>query len=232
MPFSRESLDFLFENKLNDDKNWYEEHKDIYRRCITVPFSELAMELAPMFDGIDSKLVCTPRRISRVCRDTRFTKDKSLFRDHIWISVSRPKERFEQIPEFYFCIEQAGFSLGCGYYQASAGSMDSIRELILSDDKSFKAAKKALEIAPEFILEGEMYKRDHFPNESEENKNWINRKSICINYSSNDFDMLFSDELAVMLKEEFMKIAPFYHFLEKAEENIVKKRVYHYREDF
>ncbi len=29
MPFSKKSLDFLFENRLNDSKEWYNEHKDV-----------------------------------------------------------------------------------------------------------------------------------------------------------------------------------------------------------
>lgn len=223
MPFSRKSLDFLFENKLHDSKEWYEEHKDIYREHITKPFTALAAELEPFFTEIDSRLICTPKRISRVRRDTRFTKDKSLFRDHIWITVSRPKERFEQIPGFYFCIEQTGFSLGCGYYQAGTESMEAVRKLILENDSSFTEAYKALKAAPEFTLEGEMYKRSRFPAESAEKQDWLNRKSLCVNRSSGDFDMLFGNGLAEYLKCEFTKIVPFYRFLIKAEENAVRE---------
>lgn len=222
MPFSKKSLDFLFENKLHDSREWYEEHKDIYREHITKPFTALTSELAPFFGEIDSQLICTPKRISRVRRDTRFTKDKSLFRDHIWITVSRPKERFEQIPGFYFCIEQTGFSLGCGYYQAGTESMEAIRKLILESDSSFAKAEKALKAAPGFTLEGEMYKRSRFSGESAEKQNWLNRKSLCVNLSSGDFDMLFGNGLSEYLKCEFTKIVPFYRFLMKAEENAAK----------
>lgn len=224
MPFSKRALDFLFENKLHDSKEWYEEHKDIYREYVTKPFAALAAELAPFFEETGSELICTPKRVSRVRRDTRFTKDKSLFRDHIWISVSRPKERFEQIPEFYFCIEQTGFSLGCGYYQAGRDSMEAIRKLILNDDSSFNEASKALKAAPEFILGGEMYKRSRFPEESEEKQNWLNRKSLFTDLSSGDFELLFGSDLGSYLKCEFAKIVPFYRFLMKAEENAAKER--------
>lgn len=223
MPFSKRSLDFLFENKLHDSKEWYEEHKDIYREYVTKPFTALAAELEPFFTETDSELICTPKRISRVRRDTRSTKDKSLFRDHIWITVSRPKERFEQIPGFYFCIEQTGFSLGCGYYQADTGSMEAIRKLILESDSSFNEANKALKSAPEFALEGEMYKRSRFSGESAEKQNWLNRKSLCVNLSSGDTDILFGNGLAEYLKGKFTKIVPFYRFLMKAEETAVRE---------
>lgn len=225
MPFSKRSLDFLFENKLHDSKEWYEEHKDIYREHITKPFAALASELESFFEETDSELICTPKRISRVRRDTRFTKDKSLFRDHIWITVSRPKERFEQIPGFYFCIEQTGFSLGCGYYQAGTNSMEAVRKLILCDDSSFAEVEKALKAAPEFTLEGEMYKRSRFPGESEEKQNWLNRKSLCVNLSSSDLELLFGSGLAEYLKCEFAKIVPFYRFLMHAEETAAKESI-------
>jgi uncharacterized protein (TIGR02453 family) len=233
MPFSGRSIEFLFENKLNDSKEWYEEHKDIYKEYVTAPFNALAAELAPFFHEIDSKLVCDPRRVSRVRRDTRFTKDKSLFRDHIWINVSHPKsERFEQLPSFYFCIEQTGFSLGCGYYQASTESMESIRKLVLADDPAYIKAKNAIRKASDFELFGEKYKRPKFPNESAEKQDILNRKSLCIGKSSSDFELLFSDKLADSLKRDFDKIADFYLFLAKAEDNITAKTFHHRQEDF
>ena len=144
MNFSRKSIDILFELKLRDSREYYEEQKPIYKNVITEPFAEIAAGLAPTFEKIDSQLVCSPKCVSRVRRDTRFTKDKSLFRDHIWIAVSRPRERLGNALSFYFCIEQTGFSYGVGYYQAPTAVMESLRELIKKDDKSYKAAAKML----------------------------------------------------------------------------------------
>lgn len=219
MNFSRKSIDILFELKLRDSREYYEEQKPLYKKVISEPFAKVAEELAPTFEKIDSQLVCSPKCVSRVRRDTRFTRDKSLFRDHIWIAVSRPRERLGNALSFYFCIEQTGFSYGCGYYQAPAPVMESLRELILADDKTYKAAVKALKSAPQFTLDGESYKRNRFPDESEEKQNWLNRKGIAVNALSHDYDLLFSDKLIPFLKDEFEKLAPIYYLLLKAEEN-------------
>ena len=176
MNFSRRSIDILFELKLRDSREYYEEQKPVYKKVITEPFAEIAAGLAPTFEKIDSRLVCSPKCVSRVRRDTRFTKDKSLFRDHIWIAVSRPRERLGNALSFYFCIEQTGFSYGVGYYQAPTAVMESLRKLIKNDDKSYKAAVKMLKASPEFSLDGDIYKKNRFPNESEEKQNWLNRK--------------------------------------------------------
>ncbi len=227
MPFSQKSLDFLFENRLNDSREWYNEHKHIYKECVTKPFTELLAELAPMFDEIDEKLICAPRCISRVSRDCRFSKDKSLYRDHIWFSVRRPKNE-RPTPELYFCIEQGGFSYGCGFYAMPKETLEEVRELILSGSSLYKDAAKSLKEQDVFTLDGEMYKRNHYPESSEEDCLWLNRKNLYANCVSNDYNLLFSDKLADKLKEDFPKLKEFYRLLVTADELAAEKKFHHF----
>ncbi len=218
MNFSRKSIDILFELKLRDSKDYYEERKPDYKKFVTEPFTQLAAELEPVFKNIDSELVCTPKCVSRVRRDTRFTRDKSLFRDHIWLNVSRPRERMGDVLSFYFCIMQTGFSYGCGYYHTPAKVMESLRKIILDDEKEYANVKKMLKSCPQFSLDGEMYKKNRFPDENEDKQFWLNRKSISVNASSNDYELLFGDRLIPFIKSEFEKLAPVYRLCLKAEE--------------
>ena len=227
MPFSQKSLDFLFENRLNDSREWYNANKHIYKEYVTKPFTELLNALAPMFEEIDPRLVCAPRCICRVNRDCRFSKDKSLYRDHIWFSVKPPKcER--PLPEFYFCIEQGGFSYGSGYYCMPKETMDELREMILSGNKLYTAAKESLKEQDVFVLGGEMYKRNHFPDQSEEDCCWLNRKSLHVSAFSTDKELLFSDRLVDKLKEDFPKLAPFYKFVCAADAIAAEKKFHHF----
>lgn len=218
MNFSRKSIDILFELKLRDSKEYYEERKPEYKKLVTEPFVRLAAELESVFKNIDSELVCTPKCVSRVRRDTRFTRDKSLFRDHIWLNVSRPRERMGNTLSFYFCIMQTGFSYGCGYYQTPTKVMESLRKIILDNGKEYIDVINMLENSPQFSLDGEMYKKNRFPDESEDKQFWLNRKSISVNASSNDYELLFSDRLIPFIKSEFEKLAPVYKLCLKAEE--------------
>ena len=218
MPFSAGSLDFLFENMLNDSKTWYNDHKEDYRQLVTEPFAKLIDDLTGAMLEIDGKFVCNPKKISRLYRDARYAKGKSIFRDYVWYSFCRPYEGHKTLPEFYFSISPRGFDYGCGYYAASSDTMDSIRNLIISDDKSFKAAKDQ----DVFELYGELYKRNHYPDESEEKQNWLNRRSMGISCESKDFDLLFSDRLAEKIAEDFTAIAPIYKFFLYAEECVTK----------
>jgi hypothetical protein len=84
--FSDKALRFLLENRMNNSKQWYDSHKDEYKKYVYNPFVELVNELAPAVLQIDSQIITVPSKIiSRVRRDTRFTKDKTLYRDNVWI---------------------------------------------------------------------------------------------------------------------------------------------------
>ncbi|MCR4616418.1 MAG: DUF2461 domain-containing protein [Clostridiales bacterium] len=218
MPITPKSLDFLFENRIRNSKQWYDDHKDDYIKYVRQPLEELVIWLTPAMMDIDERMICEPKvgkSIARIRRDTRFSKDKSLYRDHIWISFMREKKLYNGLPAFFFEISPGGFSYGCGYYQASSESMTNMRELILSGDKDFKAALKAFKDQDVFELIGDTYKKDHYPDSSADARNWLNRKNICLFHDSKDFDLLFSDRLCDKLSHDFSLIGPVYKFMMK-----------------
>lgn len=224
MYFSEKTIDFLAENYMHNSKTWFSEHKSEYEKYVKSPFAYLVEYLKPVMFDIDSDIICSLRSISRIYKDIRFSKGGSVFRDSLWISLRRRRERFQCVPEFYFYVGTNGFGWGCGYYHASAQSMESIRSLILAGDKSFKAAKKAFEGLDEgYELWGDSYKRDHYPDQSRDLGLWLNKKTICISTDRTDADLLFSDRLAETLKNEFVKLKPVYDFYIKAEEDRISR---------
>lgn len=216
MPFSQRSVDFLFENRLHDSREWFNEHREDYRIYVTEPMKELILELAPTILKIDPLIEINPARISRLYRDMRLHPD-SIFRDHIWYTFSRTREQYHALPGFYFSIGAAGISYGCGYYCASASSMNALRSLMLAGDDSFKQAFLAVEKQKTFSLYGDMYKRSKFPDQPEELRRWLDRKDIGLSFDTNDPEVMFSEKLAKKVASDFRRIAPFYDFCMKAE---------------
>ena len=216
MPFSAKSLDYLIENRLNDSKEWYNAHKDDHRRLIAEPFAELITALAPTMHGIDEEIVCNPKKISRMYRDTRFSTDKTMFRENVWCVFGHPKDVFLP-PCYYVDISPNGLEYGCGFYQAGTEIMEIMRSMITSNDKLFKAAFKSVKEQEIFEIYGDMYKKNRFPEQPPEYQDWLNRKNLGLSCHSKDFDLLFSDKLADKLAEDFKQIAPFYRFIVKAD---------------
>lgn len=216
MPFSPSTLDFLFENRLNDSKSWFNEHRKDYNNYVAKPFKEFTEALTPAMQNIDSLI--SHVRVSRIYRDARYARGKSIFRENMWCTFSRTHDLYRSLPSFYFEISGNGFDYGCGYYIAATESMNDLRSLILNDSPYFTAALEAFEAQSTFDLYGDMYKRDRYPAESDTKKNWLNRKTIGISARSKDWELLFSDRLADKIAADFESIAPIYDLFLKSEE--------------
>jgi len=220
MPFSKLTIEFLVENRLQDSRDWFRENSDRYTRVLLEPFIELVNSLAPDMLKIDPQLITEPRvdrTLSRVNRDTRFSKDKSLYRDNMWLVFMREKKLYDGLPGFYFDLGPWGFSYGMGYYQASTVSMESIRRLIIADSPAFQKANKVFRKQDVFQMEGDLYKRSKYPDMPEPLRFWLDRKSISFNHHSNDEELMYSDRLATELADGFRLLAPIYDFLWLAE---------------
>ncbi len=212
--FTREALMFLFENKMRNDKAWYDSHKDVYKKHVYNPFMELIVELAPTMKEIDGSIITVPSKlISRVRRDTRFTKDKTLYRDNVWIVFLRDKSQMSTSPCFWFGLDQTGSSYGVGYYKAETASMAHMREMIIKRHPAFLKALQSYESQDEFVIGGNMYKRSKHPDQPEHLRSWIDRKNIFFESVQKNFDLAFSKDLPQKLDKSFRSLKPIYDFL-------------------
>ena len=123
--FRPEGLDLLIENRLMNSKAFYEAHKEQIAALVRTPALALIEQVTPAMLEIDPLFVANPVRIlSRVRRDNRYTKDKSLYRDHVWLTYGQARnERFSDRPCYYFEIMPSHWGYGCGYYQAPPAEM-------------------------------------------------------------------------------------------------------------
>ena len=219
--FSQKTLDFLFENRLRNSRSWFLEHKDEYTEYVLRPLTEMAVALTPAVSSIDDLIVTIPRvdkTISRIYRDVRFSHDKSLYREEMWLSFKRDKNAYPRYPEFFFALWPGGFSYGCGYYRASAETMETMRALIVKRDPAFARARTDYEAQQVFVMEGEMYKRSRYPDQPENIRNWLDRKNICFTAQSADISLLFSDALPQTVGERYKTLTSVYRFFTYIEE--------------
>ena len=219
--FTPQMLDFLAENHLRNSKPWYDEHKDSCRSLVIEPFYQLTEAMTPTMLEIDPQFVCTPYKVlSRVRRDTRFTKNKDLYRDHMWLTFRHAKKNLGSSLCYYFEIEQEGWGYGVGYYSIPAAVREVYRDMIVHHDATYLAAKQAVDHQTTFSLYGDCYRRQLFPNASAEDQNWLNRKNIGVSFFNSDFTALFDGTFYDIMVNDLKRIAPFYHFLRTAEERI------------
>ena len=160
---TQEGLDLLVVNRLNDSKEWYEEHKGEIRRLVIEPFFELITDLGQTMLSIDSEIVIEPkvdRTLSRVYRDTRFTKDKSRYRDCIWLYFRRDKNLYPGDPWFFFELRPYMAWWGCGRYTRDTSYVDATRKMIMDRDPLYLEAKRVVDDSDSYFMleQDERYK--------------------------------------------------------------------------
>ena len=222
--FCKETFEFLFQNRMKDNKQWYDAHKPDQQQLVTGPLLALSAALGPAMLEIDSQLVTEPRRtISRLRRDTRYTKDKSLYRDVIWCVFLRDKKRYSSMPGFVFECSPRMWRYGMGYWQTSPATMDCARELICEGHPAFLRALACYESQQLFHLEGDCYKRPHFSGQPLQLQEWLERRSYFLAHNETDFAPLYRQGLPELLLSGFRLLQPVYDFFWAAEERRMLK---------
>lgn len=217
MPFTEETLNFLIQNYLTDSREWFHAHRSEYETLVVEPLADLVIELSPTIEKIDPTIPCIPKIgkcISRIWRDTRRGPDLPIYRDVMWVNFIRNKQ--DNLPSFWFEFSPRGMRWGCGWYYTDPAVMQTARELILRNDPAWKKARTAYKKLKGHKLEDTRYKRNRYPDASEELQLWLNQRSLCITHEHDDIDLLFSPELANKIAESFIALKPIYEFFMKA----------------
>ena len=187
---------------------------------------QLVRDLTPTMLEIDALLCCEPKVgkcISRIFRDTRYSRDKHVFRDVMWVSFFRRRQLYYGMPGFFFELSPRGLTWGCGYYQASPEAMDAVRAMILAQDADFLAAQDVFASHGDFFLDDCRYKRTKYPSAPEALRRWLDLKNVCLLKRSEDFSLLLRDDLYALLAADFREMKPLYDFLIKAESRTAKR---------
>ena len=90
---TRETFQFFKDLSRHNRKEWMDANRDRYQAAIVQPFRRLLEELAPRALELDSRFDTSGRtgpNFSRINRDTRFAKDKTLYKTHMYLKFSVP----------------------------------------------------------------------------------------------------------------------------------------------
>ncbi|MBN2182080.1 MAG: DUF2461 domain-containing protein [Sedimentisphaerales bacterium] len=217
--FSRNTLTFLKGLKANNNKTWFEKHRREYDKYVLEPLRNLVMDLGEFMLDIDPRFEIIPavnKTISRIYRDTRFSRDKSPFRSTVWITFkNRNKDWTTLVSGYFFELSVNSYRYGMGFYNAAPAIMCKFREMIDENPKEFLKTVSVLDGQSDFALEGEKYKRILDKNKSEKILNWYQRKNMYLVCNRKIDKILFSEKLVDDLASGFKLIAPLYHYLQK-----------------
>ena len=215
---SAESLFLLAENRFQDSKAFYEEHKKEIQKTVVHPLKELVAELTPSMLAIDPLM---GGHVSRVRRDNRFTHDKCMYRENMWIVFMRDKKAYDWcLPAFYLDFSVARAEWGLGFYSATPAVMRALRRRVEEDIPRAEAAVRAA-VDAGFTPGGRPYAKPRSTAETPELLRFIyDCKSVDFNRTE-DGGFVADSDLPCRLLAGFAALAPMYTLLTEAVEEAI-----------
>lgn len=208
--FSVRTIDFMWNLKLNNNKPWFEAHKDEYLRDFMEPMKALGHTV---FDRINSQFGGRGfiHKVSRIYKDARRVRDGEPYRSNLWFSIERPSEEWTSSPVFWFDLSPEEWSYGLGYYSARPETMAKLRARLDKNSKKFEKLIAPLDNQEEFVIDGPEYARKKEA-PTAKTAGWYNRKSFSLIHTQPSGEELFSPDLAERIVSGYTFLMPFYDY--------------------
>lgn len=212
--YSRETFEFFMAIRFNNNREFFTANRDWYLRAVRDPSYALAEALTPVLREIDPDFDYRPYRVvSRINRDIRFSKDKSPYRDCLWLSFRRAGEEGKTMPGFYVDVRDEAVSYGMGFYRGNRSIMASLRREMEKSPGTIASllSDAAAEGYQLYIVPG---RRASLPEGVPDSlrglycaKGFYLEKPIC------DFTVIESPELADVIGLGYARLAPLYRYI-------------------
>lgn len=158
---------FLRDIKKHNNRVWFNANKDTYleQHQSIVDFADLLITKMNRHDNIETP--SGKRAVFRIYRDVRFCKDKSPYKSHFGMHMSRATKLLRG--GYYFHIEPGKSFAGGGFWEPNPDDLKHIREQIALDpaplrkiinSKNFKANFGKLE-GEKLVFAPKGFAKDH-----------------------------------------------------------------------
>ena len=215
--FSKQTFGFLEALVENNNREWFEAHRQEYEDVVRTPalafISDMANEMpaiSPHFRAISKKVGGS---LMRIHRDIRFGKDKTPYKTNIGIQFRHEVGKDIHAPGYYLHIEPGGCFIGVGLWRPDAEALFKIREAIAKNADAWIAVRDDKTFSRHFTLEGDTlanaprgYAKDHPQVEDLKRKDFISLAELRET-------TVTSKNFRPQVVEHFREAAPFMRFL-------------------
>ena len=162
--FSRDMVPFYRELVENNNKAWFEANRERFEKNVLEPARQYieAMglrlrELAPEVNAIPK----VNKSLFKIHRDTRFSRDKTPFKDHLGIWMWEGSGHRMANSGFYFHIDRFELILGVGMHHFPDTLLQAYRDSVMHAryGPELREAIKTITRDPEIQVHGLHYKR-------------------------------------------------------------------------
>ncbi|MBP3319499.1 MAG: DUF2461 domain-containing protein [Ruminiclostridium sp.] len=208
--FSEATNEFLWGIRFNNEKPWFEAHKQEYIDHVQEPLRLLAHEVYERFTAKHSDMPLN-LRISRIYRDARRLHGRGPYKSNLWFTLRMAGEDWAQMPAFWFGIHPSSYNYGMGVFDAKPAYMARFRKEMDERPEVFGKLAKAFDKQDRFVLGADSYKRPKGTPPAPLDQ-WYNRKGVDMGCYRQVDQLLYSRDLVEDILEGFEELMPYYHY--------------------
>lgn len=209
--FTDETVDFMWGIRFNNERAWFEAHKEIYLTHFYQPMRELGDEL---YDYIAAKRpdLGLIRKVTRIYRDVRRLHGRGPYKESLWFSIEQPSEEWTAHPTFWFELMPEGWTCGMGYYMPKPLTMGQAAGPDRPGPRRHGEADAEAE-PPEGTCPGDGgLQAPRAPAPSKLLEPWYRARSFTICHNDKLTDELFSRDIVERLRQDFTFLLPYYDY--------------------
>jgi uncharacterized protein (TIGR02453 family) len=137
--FPQEGIDFFRRLARNNRREWFLPRKAIFEERVKQPMRELVEALDAALARFAPEHVTDPERaIYRFYRDTRFSPDKSPYKDRIAATFPRRGLTRHEGASYYFSVSHKDLAIGGGVYMPTPETLAAMRRHIAARHEEFR----------------------------------------------------------------------------------------------
>lgn len=164
--FPKDGLQFLADLGQNNNRDWFNAHKQTYSKTIVTPALAFIEVLGERLQGISPHIQYDTRTngagsLMRIYRDTRFSADKSPYKSWVGIRFWEGGGKASQNPGFFFGFDATGGGLHVGMHGFDKTMLSAYRVAVVDEELGveLEAALEKVQAAGAYQIKGEHYKR-------------------------------------------------------------------------
>ena len=152
--FTPETMDFLWGIRMNNNRNWFTQHKGDYVRTLYEPMKELGQAVFQPFLERPGNLL----KVSRIYRDARM-HPPTPYKESLWLCIRRDVDWWAENPCLYFELNPEGANYGFFYWKPRTSMLEDFRRNISAKPDDFLKLISDTEAAVGQSVTAECYKR-------------------------------------------------------------------------
>ena len=159
--FPPEGMQFFRALARNNNRDWFQPRKAVFEEKVKRPMQELVEALNGAMKSFAPEYVTDPAKaIYRIYRDTRFSKDKTPYKNHIAASFFRSGTGPHRYGGYYVHVSHKEVAVGGGVYMPEPDVLLAIRRHIAEHHAKLRKILSAAAVRRSFgALTGEQLSR-------------------------------------------------------------------------